>query len=398
MTDALKLRAVADLGGGPAVDAVRDDAPKACWSGTHRALTPAETLRWIEPLFPVVGITRLADVTWLDEIGIPVYQAVRPDSWTLSVSQGKGLTADLAKISAAMESIESWHAERAQPGDTVATVADMERECGYRVRDLSLEPRHYLRPSLTLRWTRAGRLDGGADTFLPSDYLCLDGRVRPTWTPPLFVLSSNGLASGNTFTEAALHGLYEVIERDALSRAETAEPCFLNLNTVDGPAAEVLEQLAAAGIDVRVEILPSPTGLAAYRATIWSEMFPVLFAGAGTHLDRDVALCRALTEAAQSRVTEIAAARDDLTSGAYRRARAGRTPKPAPPAKADIGEYEATPSVRNTSLAEDVRIVVAGVMAVTGRSPLVADHTVDEVGVPVVRVVCPGLLCDPAIL
>ena len=61
MTDALKLRAVADLGGGPAVDAVRDDAPKACWSGTHRALTPAETLRWIEPLFQ--GVSLLAAVS-----------------------------------------------------------------------------------------------------------------------------------------------------------------------------------------------------------------------------------------------------------------------------------------------------------------------------------------------
>ncbi|WP_205325319.1 YcaO-like family protein [Glycomyces sp. YM15] len=398
MTDGLKLRAVADPGGGPAVDAVPDDAPKACWSGTHRALAPAETLREIEPLFPVFGITRLADVTWLDEIGIPIYQAVRPDSWTLSVSQGKGLTAELAKISAAMESIESWHAERAQPGDTVATVADMERECGYRVSDLTLEPRHVLRPGLKLRWTRARRLDGDADAFLPSDLLQLDGRVRPTWTPPLFMLNSNGLASGNTFTEAALHGLYEVIERDALSRAETAEPRFLDLATVDGSAAGVLEQLAAAEIDVRVEVLPSPTGLACFRATIWSEMFPVLFAGAGAHLDRDVALCRALTEAAQSRVTEIAAARDDLSSGSYRRARTGRTPKPAPPPQADMVGYDPIPSVRNTSLAEDVRDAVAGVMAVTGRSPLVADHTIDEVGIPVVRVVAPGLLCDPVIL
>jgi ribosomal protein S12 methylthiotransferase accessory factor len=383
-------------GGGLAAAEASDDGPKACWSGTHRALAPAETLRRIEPLFPVVGITRLADVTWLDEIGVPVFQAVRPASWTLSVSQGKGLTPDLAKVSAAMESIESWHAERVEPGDTVAAVADMERECGYRVRDLALEPRHHLRPGLQLRWTRARRLDGGADTYLPSDCLRLDGRVRPVWAPPLFVLSSNGLASGNTFTEAALHGLYEVVERDALSRAETADPTYLDLTTVDGPAAGVLEQFAAADIDVRVEVLPSPTGLACFRASIWSEMFPVLFAGAGTHLDRDVALCRALTEAAQSRVTEIAAARDDLTAGAYRRARTGRTPRPAPPA--DTVGYDAIPNARNASLAQDLRVVVAGVLAATGRAPLAADHTRADIGIPVVRVVCPGLLCDPAVL
>lgn len=393
-----RLRAV-DLGGPePEPAALQDEGGKACWSGTHRALAPAETLRRIEPLFPAVGITRLADVTWLDDIGIPVYQAVRPDSWALSVSQGKGLTRDLAKISAAMESIESWHAERVRPGATVATVADMESGCGYAVRELALEPRHHLRPGLELRWTRARRLDGGGDTFLPSDLLRLDGRVRPTWAPPLFALNSNGLASGNTFTEAALHGLYEVVERDAMSRAETGEPRYLDPSTVDGPAAGLLDQMAEAGIDVRIEVLPSPTGVACFRAVIWSETYPVLFAGAGAHLDRDVALCRALTEAAQSRATEIAAARDDLTASAYRRAFAGRAPKPAPLSATELVPVGAIPTVVNAGLEADLRTVVAGITAVSGRVPLAADHTDPQIGIPVVRVVCPGLLCDPVLM
>lgn len=396
MTESPRGRAVVEhLDGGPA-----DAAPegKACLAGTHRAVSPEETLRRIEPLYPVVGITRVADVTWLDDIGIPVHQAVRPGSWTLSVSQGKGLTHDLAKISAAMESIESWHAERAEPGDTVATVADMERQCGYSVRELSLEPRHCLRPGLELRWTEAKRLDGGPDSFLPSDLLRLDGRIRPTWAPPLFALNSNGLASGNTFTEAALHGLYEVLERDAMSRAENTVPQHLDLSTVDGSAAGLLEQMAAAGVDVRVEVLPSPTGLACFRAVIWSEAFPVLFAGAGSHLDRDVALCRALTEAAQSRATDIAASRDDLTASAYRRAFAGRAAKPAPPDQADLLPYDAVPTVRNSSFTADLDTVVDAVTALTGHIPLAADHTAAEVGIPVARVVCPGLLCDPVLM
>jgi ribosomal protein S12 methylthiotransferase accessory factor len=396
VTETLQHRAaVGQVDGGSA-----DEPPegKACLAGTHRALSPEATLRRIEPLFPVFGITRVADVTWLDDIGIPVHQAVRPGSWALSVSQGKGLTHDLAKISAAMESIESWHAERVEPGGTVATVADMERECGYDIRELALEQRHCVRPGLELRWTEAKRLDGGADSFLPSDLLRLDGRVRPTWAPPLFALNSNGLASGNTFTEAALHGLYEVLERDAMSRAETAGVRYLDLSTVDGPAAGLLELMAAAGVDVHVEVLPSPTGLACFRAVIWGEAFPVLFAGAGSHLDRDVALCRALTEAAQSRATDIAASRDDLTASAYRRAFAGRVAKPAPPWHAELLPYDAVPTARNRSFAEDLRAVVDGVTALTGRVPLAADHTMADVGIPVVHVVCPGLLCDPALM
>lgn len=59
-----------------------------------------------------MGITRLANVTGLDCIGIPVYVAVRPNSRALATAQGKGIDVDAAKASALMESIESWHGER----------------------------------------------------------------------------------------------------------------------------------------------------------------------------------------------------------------------------------------------------------------------------------------------
>jgi len=59
-----------------------------------------------------MGITRIANVTGLDHIGIPVVQVVRPNSRSLAVCQGKGLTLAAAKASAVMESIEGYHAER----------------------------------------------------------------------------------------------------------------------------------------------------------------------------------------------------------------------------------------------------------------------------------------------
>src|SRR4051812_26986037 len=93
---------------GPRTGLINDGAPmigdtsttKTVLAGTHRVRPPEETLRCIEPHFRRLGITRLADLTWLDDIGIPVYQAVRPNSYTLSVAQGKGLTPLLAKVSA----------------------------------------------------------------------------------------------------------------------------------------------------------------------------------------------------------------------------------------------------------------------------------------------------------
>jgi YcaO-like protein with predicted kinase domain len=50
-------------------------------------------------------------VTGLDRIGIPVALATRPNSRSVAVSQGKGLTLAAAKVSALMEAIELWHAE-----------------------------------------------------------------------------------------------------------------------------------------------------------------------------------------------------------------------------------------------------------------------------------------------
>ena len=68
--------------------------------GTHRTIPPGETLARLQPLLPQLGITRLANVSGLDTIGIPVVMSVRPLSRSLSVSQGKGLDLDSAKVSA----------------------------------------------------------------------------------------------------------------------------------------------------------------------------------------------------------------------------------------------------------------------------------------------------------
>ena len=83
--------------------------------GTMRCRDAASTLAWVRPMLPQFGITRLANVTGLDRIGIPVWMCIRPNGRSLSVSQGKGVTAELAQASAVMESIELYHAEHVGP-------------------------------------------------------------------------------------------------------------------------------------------------------------------------------------------------------------------------------------------------------------------------------------------
>src|SRR5438132_13617410 len=83
--------------------------PKRFRQGTHRTAAPDETLARVRPYAARMGITRLGNITGLDHIGIPV--AVRPNSRSVSVSQGKGLELPQAVASALMEAREGFHAE-----------------------------------------------------------------------------------------------------------------------------------------------------------------------------------------------------------------------------------------------------------------------------------------------
>jgi ribosomal protein S12 methylthiotransferase accessory factor len=216
--------------------------------------------------------------------------------------------------------------------------------------------------------------------------------VGQEWRPLLFEASSNGLASGNTYDEAVLHGLYEVVERDAAPRPGVRA---LDLRTVDGTAGDVVDRLRSADAMVWVDVLASPFGLPCFRAWIVSDTFPVPTSGAGCHLDRDVALCRALTEAAQVRVTTINGAREDIPESLYRRAERHRTrPTPRRPAGAAVS-FQDLESVCQSDLGEDLRLVTSRVQALMGRQPLVVDHTRPDMNIPVVHVVCPGLTFDP---
>jgi ribosomal protein S12 methylthiotransferase accessory factor len=175
--------------------------------GTHRVRTPEQTWEWIRPKLGRAGITRVADVTWLDEIGIPVFQAVRPNSLSVSVSQGKGISAALA-----------------------------------------LARRHYLSADTRLRWCRVSRVDGGDHSFIPADLIRLDHRFGGRWSPPLFTAGSDGLASGNILAEALIHGMYEVVERDAVARAEPDDLRPVDLATIeDVQLSALLDRLLRSG-------------------------------------------------------------------------------------------------------------------------------------------------------
>lgn len=62
--------------------------PKRYTTGTHRDRAPEETVARVRGLLPALGITRIANVTGLDRIGMPVVMVCRPNSRSLAVAQG----------------------------------------------------------------------------------------------------------------------------------------------------------------------------------------------------------------------------------------------------------------------------------------------------------------------
>ncbi|MGW3715372.1 YcaO-like family protein [Streptomyces albogriseolus] len=360
--------------------------------GTHRAVPPEDTWQRIRPHLARYGVTRVADVTGLDDIGIPVFQAVRPASRTVSLSQGKGLTPTSARVSAAMEAIELWHVENPPPPATTVTARRL--DLPYALTDLDLAEGSLLHADMPLPWLDGEGLLSGDPIAVPEPAVRLDHTYRTEWTPPLFRTTSNGLASGNTIAEATAHALAELYERDALARLR-ARPRTdwyrLDLASVDDPdCRRLLDRYAAA--QVSVDVVVAGREPACFEARIRSEAHPVTYTGAGCHLDPAIALLRALTEAAQSRLTAIAGARDDLPPVLY------RAVGDRPLAREDLGTrtagwWKPSADTNDGDFEADIRTLADSIATRTGTEP-VRVVLPSPTGIPVVKVIAPGLAFD----
>jgi ribosomal protein S12 methylthiotransferase accessory factor len=176
----------------------------------------------------------------------------------------------------------------------------------------------YWSDDFIIDWAPAVELLGGDRVWLPAS------AVYSGVTPCLHDFTANGLASGNHVVEATLHGIYEVIERDTVSRlnvfgriALTPPACrAVDLSTLDGVVRDLCVRLDGAGITPVLLAVASPTPF----HTFWAALIDrapfsaasTVNVGYGTHLSPTVAAVRALTEAAQSRVCYIHGAREDL--------------------------------------------------------------------------------------
>jgi ribosomal protein S12 methylthiotransferase accessory factor len=371
--------------------------------GTHRQFHPEETVQRALRVAPVIGITRVANVTGLDSIGLPVTMVTRPNARSLAVSQGKGVTVTAAKASGLMESIEAYHAE---------TITLPLRHCTYEelryahavvdVTELPFVESSIFDPNLKVLWCEGVDILNDEPMFVPYELVHTDY----TWPHPAgtgsFVNSSNGLASGNHILEAVSQGICEVIERDSVTLWHLrgpAEQDFLrvDVSTVDDPACrDVLEKFDRAGLGVLIWDATTDIGIASFVCVIFPReddpLRPIAPAmGAGCHPSRAVALLRALTEAAQSRLTQIAGSRDDVPRTLYQPSPETLTMLRGQLETSLVRSFHEVPDRNHDSLGEDVDWELERLSTVGIERVVVVDLTKEAFNIPVVRVVIPGL-------
>ncbi len=381
---------------------------KLALPGTYRALPFAETIDKALDVAKRIGITRVADVTGLDSIGVPVAMAIRPASRSLSVSQGKGLSLDAAKASALMEAIEYHHAEHITLPLRLASLRELAVETDVaHVRQIAQPVNSRFHVDTRIPWVAADVVGVGEQRWVPYECLDLD-RVAPSpYLAGCFHSDTGGLASGNTRSEAMVHALCELIEHDAEALWMLAGPAHrletrLDLSSItDATNLWLLDKIHAAGLAIGVWDMTSDIKVSSFAAVIVDPDLASMrrqppTAGFGTHLDATVALSRAITEAIQSRATIITGSRDDIDRSVYRRLRGSAHLKDMADLINDPYSPQKFASVNRVggTFDEDVETLLGDLLEADIQPPLVVDLTHPEYGIPVVKCIAPGLECE----
>jgi ribosomal protein S12 methylthiotransferase accessory factor len=217
-----------------------------------------------------------------------------------------------------------------------------------------------------------------------------------------FAASSNGLASGNTLIEAISQGICEVIERYATAQwkyRRALEEDRLDLTTVDDPIArQMIEKFESAGLLVGVWDITADIGIAAFACLIMPEneraWHCAAAAGYGCHPARQIALVRALTEAAQTRLTVISGLRDDFGGNTYEQLQdvdVVRSIRDCVTISRPIRRFSDVPDWDAETFEEDVEWELQCLRRAGVRRVVAVDLTKPAFDLPVVRIIIPGL-------
>lgn len=377
------------------------EIPVTYFGCTHRAVNPEETINKVEKKLKFAGVTRIAEITHLDRVGIPVYSAIRPGAaeGAVSIYAGKGATKIQAKASAMMEAFERYSAEfQSSDNDNIVSQVYEPAEC-VDPNSLIIPQRISDPQSEKIEWIIA--LDAKTDkkTLIPAN--AVYHPYRPREGVHLFKSNTNGLASGNVLEEAVFHGLMEVVERDAWSIFEVRKKHKKEIiceETENKLIKTLLSKFGETGVDVKLVDLTADIKITTVAAVADDTVLKdpaLLTMGVGTHLDPEIAVIRALTEVAQSRATQIHGTREDTTRAVFMRKAGYQRMKRIN--KHWFGDYKKKielSQMENKSTAsfkDDLEISLDELIKTGIEKVFYVNITRPEIGIPVVRVIIPGL-------
>jgi ribosomal protein S12 methylthiotransferase accessory factor YcaO len=182
-------------------------------------------------------------------------------------------------------------------------------------------------------------------------------------------LSSNGLAAGSTLEAARLSALLEVIERDAEKVVPYTKGQAFLLRSDDMKVSGILETCGQKGIQIQFLDITPETGIPCYKAFVQGPG-GIILKGTGAHLDGKRALLSAMTE----------------------------IPYPYPywfgsmpaPEGLDFVQYENLPDYASGDPSRDLALMER-LLGLNGYSPIYVDLTREDLSIPVVKALVPGL-------
>ncbi|HEY7228481.1 MAG TPA: YcaO-like family protein [Nitrososphaeraceae archaeon] len=399
-------------------------------------IKPAEeTIKTILPVSSNIGITRLADITDMDILGIPNFSAVLPGTedyiWVYS---GKGPTRMDAKASALMESIERYSA--LPSGNRKKMVQGGYKEVSKVSK--TLHPSNVVEPmileyddEMIMDFLSGYDLVNNEQILIPAPLALFRYSPKPPAINPFAYHHTNGLASGNVLEEAICHSLCEVIERDATSLAELNASALpyntlrtmtkylsdngLEIDPVDGtefvdddskypdvdisnidfkPISNLVKKFNDAKIPLIIKDITSPIGVPTFNASSieWiTEDYGYLAEGHGTHPDARIALLRAITEVSQTRAANIQGARDDLRKISYGNSNSDEKKTWQFMKSKNSIQFSEIKSYINDDILDDIKFILSRLISNGLKQVIVADLTNPQIMIPVVRTIVPGL-------
>ena len=394
-----------------------------------------ETIKTILPVSSNIGITRLADITNMDILGIPNFSAVLPGTedyiWVYS---GKGPTRMDAKASALMESIERYSS--LPSGNRNKMIQGSYKEVS-KVSKI-LHPSNVVEPmileyddEMIMDFLSGYDLVNNDRILIPAPLALFRYSPKPPAINPFAYHHTNGLASGNVLEEAICHSLCELIERDATSLAELNASALpynflrtmtkylsdngLEIDPVDGtefvdddskypdvdisnidfkPISNLVKKFNDAKIPLIIKDITSPIGVPTFNASSieWiTEDYGYLAEGHGTHPDARIALMRAITEVSQTRAANIQGARDDLRKISYGNSNSDEKKTWQFMKSKNTIQFSEIKSFIHDDILDDINFILSRLVSNGLKQVIVVDLTNPQIMIPVVRTIVPGL-------